>query len=327
MRVFFQKNMLPVVLLMSFVVSKGQQRVQFSQYMLNQYVLNPAVAGIDDAFELTLSYRKQWVDFDGGPMTYYFSGNVPYKPNKRPDRKKQEAAFHAFGLIAYKDRAGPVSKLTSMGSYAYNMPVTKKHRLALGAFIGVTDMRLDYNLLKFDQEGEVLNYPRITVPDGSLGLWFYNADFYIGASANQIFYNPVRFIGADGIGHLVLHYYITSGVRIPLQAVGPGGRNGRYLAPSIMLKYGGWGTTPSADVNLRMFLTDLFWIGTSCRLMDSQVFFAGIKWKMKMNGIMEFAYSYDLTYTQISSYTSGSHEITLKLYFYRTELICPSKFW
>jgi len=48
---------------------QGQQVYQFSQYLQNLYILNPATAGIIDYMEVNLSYRKQWMGINNSPTT------------------------------------------------------------------------------------------------------------------------------------------------------------------------------------------------------------------------------------------------------------------
>jgi type IX secretion system PorP/SprF family membrane protein len=292
--------------------------------MVNPYILNPAAGGTEGDLEATISYRKQWVNFSGGPVTYYFTANTPIKVIRKPDKKAQNP-FHSAGIVMYNDKTGPISKTTLMGSYGYNMPFWKDYRLAAGIFAGITEMRLNYDELKFDQEGESVQYPKYTIPDGSLGLWMYNQKVFFGASINQLFYNKIHFL--KGEGNLVYHYYMTAGYNLPLGYKNSRGVTDYSLVPSVMLKYGGAGTDISVDLNLKLFLLNQFWLGTSYRHTDSQVFLAGYKWHSKDVGIFEVAYSYDLTFSRIRSYTYGSHEITLRYIYRIKELICPSKFW
>ena len=54
----------------------AQQKPQYSQYMLNGFVLNPAIAGIEDYTDIKLCYRNQWTDFPGSPKTFSFSAHT-----------------------------------------------------------------------------------------------------------------------------------------------------------------------------------------------------------------------------------------------------------
>ena len=55
----------------------GQQRPHYTQYILNNYILNPALSGIENYTDVKLSYRNQWVGFPGAPQTMYASVHGP----------------------------------------------------------------------------------------------------------------------------------------------------------------------------------------------------------------------------------------------------------
>ena len=56
----------------------AQQDPQYTQYMYNTQVINPAYAGSKDALSFGLLTRKQWVGFDGAPNTSTFTINSPF---------------------------------------------------------------------------------------------------------------------------------------------------------------------------------------------------------------------------------------------------------
>jgi type IX secretion system PorP/SprF family membrane protein len=47
----------------------GQQDAQFTHYMHNMNVMNPAYAGSRGTLSIGLLGRTQWVGFDGAPQT------------------------------------------------------------------------------------------------------------------------------------------------------------------------------------------------------------------------------------------------------------------
>lgn len=327
-----------LLLLIGALQSIGQQRVHFTQYMVNQYVLNPAAGGIGADLDVNVGYRKQWVNFKGGPETYYFSGHMPIRESRKPKKGAIDVPhpFQSAGVFVFKDKTGPISKTSVLLSYGYNLPLSKGFRLALGVYGGFMQLQLDNNLLKFDQQGEVTNYQTRTMPDGSAGLWLYNNYFYFGSSANQLFYNSVDFYKNDnttnssaGSSNLVYHYYATTGVKIPLShPTAVKDMFDWYIVPSTMIKYGGWGTPISIDLNTKLKYKDHFWIGTSYRHRDAIAFLAGVRFHTKDIGAFELGYSYDYTLTKIMNYTSGSHEIILGYtHKMKKSIICPDKFW
>ena len=47
--------------------ANAQQRMQYSQYLWNGYLMNPAFAGIEDYIDLRSGYSHQWAGFEGAP--------------------------------------------------------------------------------------------------------------------------------------------------------------------------------------------------------------------------------------------------------------------
>src|SRR6476469_602047 len=58
-----------VIFSLALLQVKAQQDAQYSQYMFNSLVINPAYAGYKEAFNLSLLHRDQWQSVPGAPTT------------------------------------------------------------------------------------------------------------------------------------------------------------------------------------------------------------------------------------------------------------------
>ena len=60
----------------------AQQIPQYSQFHRNQFMANPAAAGIYDFIDVTLAGRWQWLGVEDAPRTSYLAFSVPlnFKP-------------------------------------------------------------------------------------------------------------------------------------------------------------------------------------------------------------------------------------------------------
>src|SRR5690606_41381956 len=66
------RKLLSIYLLLSWASAlSAQQQPQYTMYMANNFILNPAVAGIEDYTDGQLSYRAQWVGIEDAPGTAY----------------------------------------------------------------------------------------------------------------------------------------------------------------------------------------------------------------------------------------------------------------
>ena len=59
--------------------NRAQSDALYSQYMFNQFTINPGYAGSRDALSCVLLYRSQWVGLDGAPNTVNISAHSPFK--------------------------------------------------------------------------------------------------------------------------------------------------------------------------------------------------------------------------------------------------------
>ena len=55
----------------------AQQKPHYTQYILNQYIINPALSGIENYVDIKLSHRHQWSGLNGAPVTTYFTIQGP----------------------------------------------------------------------------------------------------------------------------------------------------------------------------------------------------------------------------------------------------------
>ncbi|WP_291908014.1 PorP/SprF family type IX secretion system membrane protein [Chitinophaga sp. CB10] len=115
--------------------SKGTAPLQplGSQYFQNQYLANPAMAGIDTGLHVNLSYRGQWNDVPGSPVTK--AGTADYYVGNRV----------GAGLNIFNDKAGLINRTKIAMTYAYHLPLnaTGKDQLHFGLSLGINSERLD----------------------------------------------------------------------------------------------------------------------------------------------------------------------------------------
>jgi type IX secretion system PorP/SprF family membrane protein len=270
----------------------AQQTPLFSQYMHNDYVLNPAVAGTKTYVPIRSVLRSQWTGIEGQPNTQTLSihGRV---------RKKV-----GIGGYVFNDVIGPVSQTGISASYAYHLKFGNGTQLSMGLGGLVYLYKLRADELKFDSQGSsdnVLNEGnfRAFYPNFSFGTYYYGEKFYIGASVPELLQTKISSSDEFFIMREVRHYYLTGGYRFDI------GENYR-IEPSTLMKY-----VPAApvevDISAKFTAYDKFYIGTSYRSNDAVVAFLGFRFQEKYI----IGYSYDITMTELGRYSKGSHEIML----------------
>lgn len=306
----------------------AQQKAQFSQYMTNSYLINPALAGSEDFVDLKVGYRNQWVGFSGAPKTMYVSGHSPIgEQHEYYHYKGEHVSWHGAGALIMKDEAGAINQTSFLASYSYNMGITKGRgfgrnkkagiRSSFALSAGFQRYSVDWTKLTYGDEAltaqEIDLDPALAgsgqfdknVPDANLGIWVYDDDFYAGFSVQQLLGTKVEFNGfnadnAKDLSRLGRHYIFTGGYRIPISY------DDIAFIPSFLLK-GVQGAPMSMDINGKFEYHHMLWAGLSYRHNDALAILVGAI----INRQYEIAYSFDFTTTSIQPHTTGTHEITV----------------
>jgi len=308
----------------------AQQRPQYSQYMMNQFALNPAVAGTEDCLNLRAGYRNQWAGMEGAPKTFYLTANLPIgKPLRTPlgTSKFAHHNWHGLGAKVYNDIAGAIRKSGALMAYSYNLKLARHIRVSFGASFGFQQFSLNGKDFRLAQEqDELLNGKKSTIkPDAGIGIWLYNKNFYYGLSVQQLFGSPIEFNGLNeptnnikDRGKLNNHFFTTAGVNLPISI-------DFDFIPSVMVKF----VNPapiSVDLNGKInYKKGLLWVGASYRSFNSLVAMVGTT---LLNGQLPIGYSFDLTYNDLMPYNYGTHEIVVGFRWPPAPKVpCPSSYW
>lgn len=308
---------------------KAQQRPYYTQYILNNYILNPAFAGIENYTDVKISHRQQWVGLQDAPVTTYLTIHAP---TKKDDYERETAtSFHArgenprgknyvseytapgnhggLGLTIINDKTGPLNNFIASGTYAYHMGIGPHTSLSAGVSAGVSNLRLDASKLVFaDPSDQVIatanGYINNVRPEVSAGVWLYDRDYFIGLAAQQIVPQPVSYSASSSTailekGKLVPHMFLSAGYRMFLSddvTFLPSGVI-RYVSPLPM----------SFDLNAKFQYQDFVWAGASYRYQDGFAAMLGVN----LSNTFNIGYSYDLTTSRLNTVSKGTHEIVI----------------
>jgi type IX secretion system PorP/SprF family membrane protein len=302
----------------------AQQKPHYTQYILNQYIVNPALTGIENYTDLKISHRHQWVGIQDAPVTTYLSIHGPIgksdfrttatsfsMPGENPRGQRYWEEYtapephHGVGLQVINDVTGPLSNFSAYGTYAYHLGLSPRTSLSGGFGVGINRISLDASKLDFGDvtvdpavaSSGVLNNTRL---DMMAGLYLYSADYFIGLSAQQMIPQQIDF--SNGYirpkeGKAVPHVFATAGYRFLIGA-------DFNLIPSLMVKY----VSPlptQIEGNLKLQYRDLLWLGGSYRHKDG---FAGML-GLNVSNTFNVGYAYDYTTSRLNNYSKGTHEI------------------
>jgi type IX secretion system PorP/SprF family membrane protein len=264
----------------------------YSQYIFNGLLINPAYAGSHVQFSSTLTYRNQWVNFEGAPQTATFGAHTTVKRERV-----------GIGVLATSDKIGSYSNTGLFGSYAYRIKNLKGGVLSLGVQGGANNLKADYSKLnlKAGQDPSFNANMNELRPNFGGGVYYYDEKFFAGFSVPMILKNTKFFSNAAQELIQPRYYFLTAGGTFPMNR-----EETVKFNPSFLIRMQD-GSPLGFDLNANIIFYDLISIGASYRSNDAIVSFLNFKLSEKFH----FGYSYDWTVSDINQYSQGTHEFML----------------
>jgi type IX secretion system PorP/SprF family membrane protein len=291
----------------------SQQLPLYSQYMMNGFMLNSAMAGYDGFTSINLTTRQQWLGIENAPRTFSLAvqtrilkrgWQIKSKPLRNNKFIPARSGRIGVGLNIFSDRNGIFTQTGLTMSYAYHIPFPNS-QLSFGVSGSLSQFKIDGTNIEFrtfDPKSLVLAEP-FYVPDANAGVFYTHKDFYSGLSIAELLQSAIK-IGNSGLNsfHAKRSYVILAGYRFTQ-------RVDLVYEPSILIK-----TTeqlfPQIDFSLKAVYYDNYWVGFSYRTSNTVIGLLGIK-KNKIY----FGYAFDYSFNAFQRYTFGSHEINIALKF------------
>lgn len=332
---------------LSFVwgVIHAQQRPHYTQYILNNFIINPAIAGIENYWDAKLSHRHQWVGLDGAPVTTYMTIQGPLKKNdygretatsfSTPDENPRGKNYwqnytstdpHAgMGFTLLNDRTGPLNRFSVSAAYAYHLPVSETMSISAGVSAGIQNWSLNTGKLNFGSENPIdpaiaeNGYLNRILPDINAGIWLYSSNAFIGLAAQNIIPSRLTYSEKNAQlqnGKLIPHLFLSGGYRFFLH-------EDISMLPSFMAKW----IAPlplGFDVNTKIQYRDILWTGASWRQNEGFAAMLGVN----ISNTINLGYSYDFITSKLNTVSSASHEIMIGfLIGNRYGDWCPRNIW
>ena len=278
--------------LLTFVDVKAQQDPQYTQYMYNMSIMNPAYAGSKENMSGGVLYRKQWVEIEGAPTTGTFFINSPVGKNV------------GLGLSAVNDKIGPVEETNVYADFSYTLNLGGDRRLAFGLKGGGTFHKVglqdigqfhvpDANDPAFKQDASksFLNM--------GTGFFYYTNKYYVAVSVPNMLKSSYLTYSGVHYGTETLHYFITGGYVFDINP-------DLKFKPSTMIK-SALNAPVSIDLSANFLFNDKFEVGGTYRLQDS--FGAMVNYAVTPS--LRVGYAYDHIVSDLKITTPSSHEIMI----------------
>lgn len=300
--------------------AKGQDP-QFTQFYANPLYLNPAFAGTAYCPRVHLNYRNQWPSIPGSFVTY----NASYDQYVR-------GLSGGVGGYFMSDVAGKGSLTTNRIAlmYSYSQALSRTLSINFALEAAWFQKSISWDKLTFGDQidprrgfiytsNDVQRGGNVNKADFSAGMLLYSDVFFVGFAANHLTMPNESLILSES--RLPIKWTAHAGVSIKAGPVNK--KDDIVISPNILFQRQG----DFQQINLGLYAKKgpvLF--GVWYRFTDAFILLLGIELEN-----LKFGYSYDLTTSELTTATGGSHEVSVSYRFdckpkrrrFRT-ISCPS---
>ena len=273
--------------------TQAQQDPQYTQYMYNMSIVNPAYTTQNKGMlNLGSLYRSQWKNAIGAPTTFTFFAHTPFS-------KKIEMGV---SIISDDIGDGALRENNIYADFAYILKLDDKSNLSLGLKAGITIFESNFTdfMLPDIQEDPLFNENlNNTFPNTGIGVYYNRSNFYAGLSIPNLLTikhienkNGINRIGAEAV-HLfgIMGYVYTVNSNIKLK-------------PSLLTKMVK-GSPISIDASLNVLFNNRIESGLSYRLNDA----ISAMFNIAVLPPLRIGYAYDYTLSNLGAFNSGTHEL------------------
>ncbi|MCX6312063.1 MAG: PorP/SprF family type IX secretion system membrane protein [Bacteroidetes bacterium] len=293
-----KKNSFLLISFFSFIAINfcfGQQLPDYTQYPSMLWQLNPAYTGTKSNIDARINYRKQWVGYDGAPVTQFAGlssrlwkgrigvGATMYKDVTGPSERSNygfTAAYH----LRFPDVEFSIGMGVNFNKYTINGPMMTTHWTG--------DPAVDISVVDYDKTKNAM-----------AGLLLYNDRFHFGLGVVNIADNKAQFYIADTAKYsqvtFAQHFYFTCGYNF--------NANPAFVWENNLMALYVSGLPMTINYNLRVHYKEKIIAGAGWRLKDDIYLQAGYVFLKSI----QLLYSYDIGISNLQKGHSGSHEVMI----------------
>lgn len=275
----------------SILCASAQDQVNFSQFFLSPYLINPSYAGIDGKPLVSFTYRKQWATVEGGPTIANLNFHAPI--SKRL----------STGFSATTDQRGILTNSSLLVSFSYNIPLQSNVFVRFGISAGGAWNTIDLEKLS------IINDPKLpTLLDnhaalvGNAGISAHIKSFHFGVSMPLIF--KPSYVSTDALTITEVEPFQTLLFHASQRFYFNGGKH--VFEPYFIYRLNE-GLPSQFEVAGVFHLNHVLWAGASYKQDYGISALGGIK----LNNSLAVGGAYSIENTGINELNSPSYEISL----------------
>jgi type IX secretion system PorP/SprF family membrane protein len=266
----------------------------YSQYNFNPFVINPAMAGIENGHIVNFGYRSQWVNFPTSPTQRILTYNGQFNKN-------------GLGLMFYNNVAGSLEFTGAMAAYNYNIPLTTASNLSLGISMQMFRFQLrpeESTLTNLDLTDPVVidALNGTNTLESSFGAYYTHTNgLYAGISTPNLIQTKLG--GTDNI---------ETGEGTDAQIFGFVGylfkTKDLIIDPSLLMRKSS-GTPVQLELNGKVwFLDKTLMLGSYYKTGENTL---ALMMGANLENTFRFSYAYEASFNDLSNYHNGSHTFIL----------------
>lgn len=288
-----------IILFISFLFyvtfSSAQQDPEYTHYMYNMSVVNPAYAtGTAAMMNLGGLYRTQWVGAVGAPKTFTFFGHTALS----------EKIEVGASLISDDIGDGAKKENNFYADFAYVLQLQGKNKLSLGLKAGFTSLQTNFNGFRFTDPATDLAFSEninVTKPNIGAGAYYFTDKYYVGLSVPNLLSSKhiEEKSGINAFGSEEIHAFLTAGYVFQIS-------DAFKLKPAFMSRFVS-GAPISVDITANVLYNDKFELGAAYRVNDA----VSALMNINVTPSLRIGYAYDYTTSNLGQFNSGTHEIML----------------
>lgn len=291
MKIFKLKFIFVILFLCIFVQVQAQRNPLASQFYINPYIVNPAMAGAAQGLSLNGAFRKQKNAAPGAPVTQNLTAVYGFEKT-------------GVGLNVNNDEEGLIRQTRFVGSYAYHLPLDGADQfLHFGISAGILSQHVDLNALNGNNNDALVGQynARENYFDGDFGAAYNNERLMV-----QVAFVNLKHLFKKDVVKLtdVETYYTSVAYRISLTT-------GEEADLTPMLAYRGMDKVNNIwDAGLQLALANnQVYLSSIYHSTKSATFGLGVNYLRKylISGM------YNVNTSSIGENTNGSFEIGLGL--------------
>lgn len=277
---------------------------------------NPAFTGIENFYDLKISYRYQWSGLGAQAPTFinasyamrlkqpidlgYNSLRSSHTTAIAPENfPRSKTLIHGLGVSAYHESYDQTVRTAAGINYSLHYALARKLRLALGIGVLYEGQSIGDEIIYRDP-GDPLSgtESKQSMISARAGILLYSKSFYLGAAYLPLWYSAIE---APSTGPSVATSKATAQLGFSFQ-----------LTPEFAFK-------PSAtmilmsndeiliDYSAKAYIQQRFWFGVTYRDIEATILTLGFD----ISNALSASYSYELSTGDYKQFGDSTHELVL----------------